>query len=92
MAFDFEHEKVCPNKESHDRGFREERSRAVHAEKLLWEALQPVSCPNCGSRQAHFFDNPSVADPCRVILWGCKDCKAQFSDFPVKEMYAESAR
>lgn len=85
MAYDFDHAKTCPNKEAHDRSFRGERERSMHAEKLLWEALQPITCPRCHSHEAHFFDNPHISDPCRVILWACKSCGANFSDFPKKE-------
>jgi transposase-like protein len=82
--YDFDHAETCPNREAHRRSFATERARAEHAEKLLWEALQPITCPNCGSQDAVFVDNPSHADPCRVVLWACKGCKAQFSDFPMK--------
>jgi hypothetical protein len=90
INFDFEHEKICPNREATDRSFRSERKRSEHAERLLWEALQPVTCPNCQSHDTHFFDNPTLADPCRVVVWGCKGCGAQFNDFPPRMVYAES--
>lgn len=92
MAFDFEHEKVCPNQESHDRSFQAERERSMHAEKLLWEALSPVSCPHCNSKETAMYDRPSIADPCGLMVWGCKACGANFSDFPPRMVYAESIR
>jgi DNA-directed RNA polymerase subunit RPC12/RpoP len=88
MTFDPKHEDTCPNREAHRESFKRERERAMHAEKLLWGALQPLTCPYCSSNDVLFFDNPSVSDPCRVILWGCKECGAQFSDFPVKRQEA----
>ncbi len=92
MAFDFEHAFVCPNREANDRSWGVERARAVHAEKLLWDALSPVLCPNCKSAETMMYDRPSLADPCGLMVWGCKSCGANFSDFPSRMVYAESVR
>lgn len=85
MKYDFKHAVVCPNKEENHESWLVERKRAIHAEGLLWAALQPVTCPECKAQNAHFYDNPSVADPCRVFVWGCKGCGAMYSDFPTPE-------